>query len=137
MGEAKRRMEALGDQYGVAPIPCAGEVGILNVGAGDTKLTFDKKNPVERARAAKIVEDMLKRGFAILIQVGKKNGEPLYQRAKGFDPKRCEYIIAGGPDEHLDLSAPVAALTKRGRGRPIRLAAETTRAVSVGRTAGG
>jgi hypothetical protein len=30
---------------------------------------------------------MLKRGFAILVQVGTRKGEPLYQRAKGFDPR--------------------------------------------------
>lgn len=115
-----------------------GTVGILNVGAGDTKLTFDKSKPVERKRAAGIVTDMLKKGFAILIQVGEKDGEPIYQRAKAFDPETCEYIIAGGPDEELNLSvkAPNPKL-KRKPGRPRRVDAAKTRAVSVGRTAGG
>jgi hypothetical protein len=117
-----------------------GEVGILNVGAGDTKLTFDKSNPAERERAARIVADMLKRGYALLVQVGKKNGEPLYQRAKAFDPKTCEYIVAGGPDEAIDIGREVSAPARRGRprrGRPRRIQAERTRAVAVGRTAGG
>lgn len=125
-----------------------GEVGILNVGAGDTKLTFDKSKPEERKRAAAVVADMLKRGFAILIQVGEKDGEPLYQRAKAFDPETCEYIIVGTPEEedehHEKASAPPAphkaaipsVREKRG-GRRKRVAAESTTAVAVARSAGG
>ena len=30
-----------------------GDVGILNVGAGDVKLSFDTRNPAERIRAAR------------------------------------------------------------------------------------
>jgi len=114
-----------------------GTVGILNVGAGDTKLTFDKKNPVERDRAARIVTDMLKRGYALLVQVGRKDGEPIYQRAKSFDPKTCEYIVAGGPDELVDIGGEPKAVRKMGRPGTRRIPAEATRAISVGRTAGG
>lgn len=35
-----------------------GEVGILNVGAGDTKLTFDPSKPDEVARSAQIVKTL-------------------------------------------------------------------------------
>lgn len=114
-----------------------GEVGILNVGAGDTKLSFDKSNPAERARAATIMGDMFKRGYSILIQVGEKNGEPIYQRAHTFDPETCEYIIAGGPDEVLDIGVESAPPRRRGAYKKHRVAADKTRAVSVGRTAGG
>lgn len=122
-----------------------GEVGILNVGAGDTKLTFDKSKPEERKRAAAVVKDMLKRGFAILIQVGQdpKDGEPIYRRAKSFDPETCEYIIVGAPDEEEQQAETATESTeKKPRGRRPRLAtsrvpAESTRAVSVGRSAGG
>lgn len=121
-----------------------GEVGILNVGAGDTKLSFDKSNPAERDRAKRIVQDMLKRGYALLIEVGRRKGEPIYQRAHGFDPETCEYIILGGPDEKVDIGMdPVAARAKPGpkgptgprRGR--RVPADGTSAVAVGRVAGG
>lgn len=123
-----------------------GELGILNVGAGDTKLTFDKSNPVERERAAKIVTDMLRRGYAILVQVGDHNGEPTYCRARAFDPDTCEYVIAGGQDESIDIGAigkasglgdgvPLPAPKKRGR--PRKIPAERTHAVAVARTAGG
>ena len=115
-----------------------GEIGILNVGAGDTKLSFDPKKPAERERAAKVVEDMLKRGYAILVQVGTRKGKPLYQRAEAFDPKTCEYIIVGAPeDAEIEDPAP-SKPAPRPRGRPRkRLPAETTRATAVARSAGG
>ena len=46
-----------------------GEVGILNVGAGDTKLVFDVKDPDAMAKAARIVEDMIKRGYKIMVEI--------------------------------------------------------------------
>lgn len=114
-----------------------GELGILNVGAGDTKLTFDKSKPEERKRAAAIVTDMLKRGFAILVQVGEKNGEPLYQRAKAFDPKTCEYLIVGMPEAHYEETPKKAAKKTKGRWTATRIDASSTNAVSVARSAGG
>lgn len=120
----------------------AGQVGILNVGAGDTKLSFDPKNPKERERAARIVTDMIRRGFTILVQVGTRDGEPLYQRAKAFKPKTCEYIIAGDvevDDGKASKDQRGQAGSRKGRkhGPYRKLPAESTRAVSVGRTAGG
>jgi hypothetical protein len=73
----------------------SGEVAILNVGHGDTKLTFDPNSPADSVRAARIVKDMLRRGFALLVQVGThEDGRPKYQRALDFDEGKCEYIIA-------------------------------------------
>lgn len=51
-----------------------GSVGILNVGAGDTKLIFDKNSPADCIRAARIVKDMLRRGYALLVEVEQPNG---------------------------------------------------------------
>ena len=136
----------------------AGVVSILNVGEGDTKLTFDKSKPEEVKRARKAVTDMVRRGFCLLVQVGTRKGEPLYQRVKEFDPKTDEYIIAGVSDEREDEAqaqsageaGEAAAPQKRSRspGRPRgsttkkkgttrRVAAASSRAVAVGRTAGG
>lgn len=127
---------------------------VLSVGEGDLKFSFDKKNPVERIRAARIVTDMLKRGYALLVEVAP--GE--YQRIERFDENTCEYIIADyAPEEsqthgeeiiseeiELTQAAPASepAGTKRGRGRPRktvekRLSAESTKAVGVARTSGG
>ena len=71
-----------------------GQIGILNVGAGDTKLTFDKNNPAEMIRSARIVTDMLRRGYALLIEIDDGKGGKVYTRAHEFREDTCEYIIA-------------------------------------------
>lgn len=73
-----------------------GTVGILNVGCGDTKLVFDKNNPQECIRAARIVTDMLRRGYALLVEVpATVEGQPAsYRRVLKFEEATCEYIIA-------------------------------------------
>lgn len=139
-----------------------GTVGILNVGAGDIKISFDKSNPAERIRAARIVADMLRRGYALLVQSGQKeDGTPVYTRATAFDEERCEYIVADfdpvtaaehdeqeqrrglddGPAHSITqpqaAQADGATPAPRRRGRPKRIAAEGTHAVAVSRTAGG
>ena len=70
-----------------------GTVSILNVGTGDTKLTFDKSNPAEVIRAARIVKDMLRHGYALLVET-EVDGVKKFTRAYDFDEDTCEYIIA-------------------------------------------
>lgn len=125
-------------------------LSILNVGEGDTKITFDPKKPEERKRAAKVVEDLLERGFAIMVQVGTKKGKPLYQRAEAFDPDTCEYIVVGIPDTEnddkrtenddkrtgIDDGPPLKHGRKGPRTRH-RVPAESTPAVAISRSAGG
>lgn len=129
-----------------------GTVGILNVGAGDTKLSFDPTNPAERIRAARIVKDMIRRGYALLVQTGEDtDGKPTYTRALDFDEEHAEYIIADldpvkALEEDLkeeenagDIERKPATGKPRGRkgaGRK-RVAADKTKAVAVSRTAGG
>lgn len=126
----------------------SGEVGILNVGAGDTKLSFDPADPAERIRAARIVRDMIRRGYALLVEVSKdKDGKPVYQRALDFDEERAEYIIAdfdsvtaAGADAETPAPAPSPPAAGKRRGRPPkerRIDAGKTTAVAVARTAGG
>lgn len=136
-----------------------GTVGILNVGAGDTKLSFDPNNPTERIRAARIVRDMLRRGYALLVEV-ERDGVKKFERAIDFDEAVCEYVIAdfdpmvaraADQDEDHDheparvesnpaprTDAPAEA-PRRGRGRPTKttVKAESTRAVAVARISGG
>lgn len=130
----------------------AGSVGILNVGAGDTKLTFDPKKPDEVKKSAKIVADMIKRGFVLLIEVGKADdGDPIYRRAKAFDESTCEYIIAGTVSDDTTTTEqthdekPTGAPPRKGkktepkrdRRATTRIPAASTSAVAVSRTAGG
>lgn len=137
-----------------------GTVGVLNVGAGDTKLVFDKKNPADCIRAARIVRDMLRRGYALLISTeADAKGNPIYRRATDFDEDTCEYIIAdfdpveaAAADAKENGDEPAAATAPAGRGeegeapsrprgRPRknvqRFDASQTRAVAVARSAGG
>ncbi len=127
-----------------------GELGILNVGAGDTKLSFDPTKPAECERAAAVVMDMLRRGYAIMVQVGERDGKPLYMRAESFDPATCEYLIVGLPEpseDYSDVVAPndqpdaeaqtqTAQETSRRRGRR-RIHANNTRGVAVAPISGG
>lgn len=83
-----------------------GELAILNVAAGDTKLSFDKSNPGEVIRAGRIVKDMLKRGYALLIEV-ERDGQKAFERALDFDDKTSEYIIADfDPSQSSDIPKP-------------------------------
>lgn len=136
----------------------AGTVAVLNVGSGDTKLTFDKNNPAERIRAARVITDMLRRGYALLIEQPPGSGQ--YTRAHAFDEATCEYIIAdfdpvaageadaaeaaGAEDGHEQgqaqagsTEAGAAAPAPRRGGRSKRVAADSTKAVSVARISGG
>lgn len=123
-----------------------GQVGILNIGTGDTKLSFDPTNPQERIRAARIVADMIRRGYALLVEI-ERNGEKKYQRVEKFDEEKCEYIIAdfdpvaaaeADAQEENHVEAQETPSAKRGRrGGKVALKAETTRAISVPRRAGG
>lgn len=125
-----------------------GFCSVLNVGDGDTKLSFDPKNPDDRARAAKVVTEMLRLGFAVMVEVEKD----VYRRVHAFDEATCEYVIFGGGDANEQPSTAAAgkvespqpdeaAPAKRSRVKPakpaLRLPAGSTRAVGIGRTAGG
>lgn len=120
-----------------------GTVGILNVGAGDTKLVFDNSDPAEKARAARIVKDMIRRGFALMIEIGSNDKGPIYQRAHDFDENTAEYIIAGSPGDHEEAheqeqtSPPPRGRKASPRRTTQRVPASSTKAVAVARTAGG
>lgn len=136
----------------------AGEVGILNVGDGDTKLSFDPKNPAERIRAGRIVKDMIRRGYALLVETTPGSGQ--YVRALDFNEEVCEYVIAdfdpvtaaetdAQEEEHAHQQnetrpgtpAPAgSAIPARRRGRPPgkrSIPADSTRSVVVAPSAGG
>ena len=135
-----------------------GSVGILNVGAGDTKLSFDPGNVAERIRSARIVTDMIRRGYVLLVEIGDGKGGKTYTRARDFREDTCEYIIADfdpfvaakvdeEDDAQIESSAAAAPEgevakavppeKKRGRPKMVAVAAEHTNAIAVARSAGG
>lgn len=127
-----------------------GTVSILSVGSGDTKISFDPSNAAERIRAARIVADMLRRGYALLVEV-ERRGKKSFQRVKEFREDLCEYIIAdldpvsaltadveeGYAKEAAAAHAPKAGRAPRGKLRTRPIPAEKARAVAVPRSAGG
>lgn len=120
-----------------------GTLGILNVGAGDTKLSFDPSKPEERKKAAAAVRQMLRAGFSIFINGFDAYGKDAFVRVHDFDPEACEYIIMTAP-EGEEPEAPngrseeTAHVDKRTRGyKQSRIPAAKARGVAVGRTSGG
>lgn len=122
-----------------------GEIGILNVGAGDDKLVFDPKDPKSMARGARVVTDMLRRGYALLIEVPDGKGGTKTRRVKKFHPSKHEYIIDEVPEEpgmsekpNVEKTSGTGRAKARRRGTSERsVPAAGTRGVAVSRIAGG
>jgi hypothetical protein len=133
-----------------------GTLEILNVGAGDVKISYDRNDAAEAIRARRIVTDMLRRGYALLVEMpdGKM------QRVLEFDEQHGEYIVAdldpvkaeatvNDPELRPGVapSGPVPPNTcacgrparHRGacKGRRRRMPMESTRATAVAPSAGG
>ena len=75
------------------PAPPRGCLEILNVGAGDVKINFNTADVSETIRAKRIITDMLRRGYALIVEV-ERDGQKAYERVQAFDEARGEYIIA-------------------------------------------
>lgn len=72
-----------------------GSLSVLNVGAGDIEIRFNQHQPEEVERAVKMLLDMQRRGYAILV----KQDDGTYVRAHSIDPERAVYVISGEPDQ--------------------------------------
>jgi hypothetical protein len=133
-----------------------GTLGILNVGAGDTRLVFDENNPADSIRAARIVKDMIRRGYALLVEVDDGQGGKTFTRATDFDANTYSYIIAdfdpvqaAQVDEETETGEASEASetgeaaetgeaeTETPRRRRRSIPASETRGVAVARSAGG
>lgn len=121
------------------------ELSLLNVGTGDTKISFDEEaSPEQLKNAAAAVNDMIRRGYVVLVEVGKDEKGPLYRRALEFDGETNEYIVAGLPEDLLEnpkeeVPREPRTRVKTGKRAPAkrRVSARKAGAVAVPRTAGG
>lgn len=111
------------------------------------KITFDKSNIAETIRAKRMISDMLRRGYALLVEM-----DGAFQRAIEFDEQHGEYVVADYDPSYRPPSAnptiredepdaetkeaEIEAPQKKRNGRR-RLAMESTNAVGVARSAGG
>lgn len=117
-----------------------GRLDVLNCGEGHLEVRFEANDPIETARAERIIQDMLRRGYALFVH----GTDETLIRVKEFDAKKGVYIIADGPTippeavpmEPEPVSVP---LVPRPRGRPRKMAVPIAkaRATVVGRSAGG
>jgi len=129
-----------------------GQIECLNVTGGDIKISFDNSNAAEAIRAKRVITDMLRRGYALLVKM--EDGS--YSRAAGFDYKTGEYIIADfdptqeqpaepvlkketsyGEPPKAESAEPEIQVRKPGRTIKKRVKIESTSAVAVARSAGG
>jgi hypothetical protein len=67
-----------------------GSLSCLNVSGGDIRIQFDTADASEALRARRIIKDMLRRGYALLVRMS----DGTYQRALDFDETVGEYVIA-------------------------------------------
>jgi hypothetical protein len=115
-----------------------GRLSVLNVGAGDIEVRFNKHQPDEVVRAIKMLKDMQKRGYAILV----KQDDGSYVRAIEIDAEHQCYVISDGPPP-VEAVVDEAAVTvkpgngRRRRGYRRRQPIATSEAVGVARSAGG
>lgn len=112
-----------------------GELSVLNCTAGDIRIKFDKENQVDVERAKRMIQDMLRRGYILAVEV---KGKTII--AKDFDAEHGEYIVAEGalyPGTDADNTEPepepFPKRGKRRRGVPMK----TAKATGVPPTAGG
>ena len=128
------------------------QLDVLNVGEGDMKFTFDTADPQDVARAESVVTDMLRRGYALFVEVDGK-----LHRIRDFNPKTACYVIATGPGVAVDHEGPAHApgdpddiatpeeikagvaqvAKKRGRPKKAEVPMKGAKVTSVPRTAGG
>lgn len=80
-----------------------GELSVLNVGAGDIVVTFNRNDAGETAKALRMLRDMQRQGYAILVQL--EDGE--YTRVVDVDATRGRYIIQL-PEGEAELAGPDA-----------------------------
>jgi hypothetical protein len=115
-----------------------GSLAILNTGAGDILVSFNDHDDAEADRAIAMLEDMQRRGYAIMV----RQDDGTYTRAVAINRATKSYVVLpprtapveAGDAPGADTPAP------RRRGRPRKGAEQPIkgrRAVAVARSAGG
>lgn len=122
-----------------------GKIDILNCGEGHAEVHIDDSDPISLARSARIIEDMLRRGYALFIA----GADGALIRVEAFNPQTKCYIIGDGPlyagevpeapSQRAPVTHPPGEAPRRGRpkkaSREVPISAAATTAIP--RTAGG
>lgn len=121
-----------------------GTLSVLSAGAGDLRFSFNKENPREVERAAKVVTDLLRQGYAI-VATDEHGG---HYMVRGFDPETSEYIVVGEPEPGraeqpvtgtMEYGPELPGQPRKRRGRPPgkRIPAGRSAATAIAPQAGG
>lgn len=102
-----------------------GSLDVLNCNAGHLHITFDKNDEADVEKAKRVITDMMKRGYTLLVETPEG-----LRKVKQFDADAESYVV-----EFPDTVEPVedAKPAKKTRTLPMR----KTRATGIGPTAGG
>jgi len=119
-----------------------GSLSCLNVSGGDIEITFDTQSAAEAIRAKRMIKDMLRRGYALLIE--QEDGT--HTRALDFDEKVGKYIVADfdptieetdGKQIETQTETSEPTLKKTSRSRRKQIPMEKAKTVAVAPSAGG
>ncbi len=134
-------------QVAEVEVICPGMLEVLSVGKGDIKLTVGGSDPEEVDKARRVIEEMLRKGYAIYVET-----DTGVRRVKKFNKYRLTYIIAevaepepappepepeSGKPKPATRKAPVSKSTKASTVVEREVPLAGSRAKAVGRTAGG
>lgn len=109
-----------------------GQIEVLNVGEGHLEIRFNEKDVIETARAKRIIQDMLRRGYALFVH-GKDDA---MVRVKKFLPATGTYIIADGPEIPPESESVAPQISRKLPGMKA-VSMTKAKATVVGRSAGG
>lgn len=112
------------------PIPTG--IDVLNAGLGHLEIRFNGDDPMEQVRASRIINDMLKRGYALFVE--GEDGK--MTRVKKFIESKFAYIIADGPDGSVPAHAERVNDPSVGK-KSTAIKASSVKTTAVGRSAGG
>lgn len=105
----------------------SGVLDVLQIGRGHLRMTIEEGNAVDVERAKRVLEDMMRRGYAIFVE----DPDGTTHRVKRFDPKRFVYVID-------DTMSAVPATGSAETAAPRReVPVGKAKATAVGRSAGG
>ena len=100
-----------------------GSLSVLNCGRGDLYIQFEKGDRDGMERAREVIQDMLKRGYLLFVQM--KDGT--LRKVQRFDGRQYAYVLSTGKD------SPKPSSSRQMFRRPLR----KTKAYGVAPTAGG
>lgn len=105
-----------------------GQLDVLNCGEGHLEIKFHHNDAIECERAKRIIQDMLKRGYALFVH----GTDDALIRVKRFVADKGLYIIADGPTIPPETLPP-----SKNKPKERQIPAARAKATVVGRSAGG